>query len=332
MSGRLVRSHVMGTSDSLWQLIDGHRSTALIYVAAKLGLADLLSQGAIRSEDLAARLDVKAPALHRVLRGLVLLNLLIEKPNGAFALTDLGRQLHSLGDYAILTGEEYAPAWAALLHSVTGGGAAFEKVFGVNVWEHRRRNPELGRIFQNWLGQQPGDIAEAILRAYDFKDARTIVDVGGGSGELLRRIMEAHPHLDGLLFELPEVLEKIGPQKFRTVAGDFFQRVPSGADLYFLKSVLHDWDDERCRQILQRCREAMTEKSRLLVIERLNPEKAEDDPATIFVDLHMMAVQGGRERTRAEFETLAGAVGLTRRQLLATDTGFVLMEFSALAS
>lgn len=327
----------MEKSDSLRELIDGHRSTALIYIAAKLGLADLLADGAMRSEKLATRLQVDADALHRILRGLALLGVVSEEPGGAFALTELGGQLrhdseHSLGDYAILSGEEYAPAWGALLHSVSAGGAAFEKVFGVNVWEHRRLNSELGLRFQNWLGHQSGAVARSILRSYDFKKARTVLDIGGGSGGLLREILAAHPHLDGLLFERPEALEKIGAQKFRTRAGDFFQHVPSGADLYFLKSVLHDWDDERCHRILQRCREAMTEESRLLVIERLNPEKATDDPATVFVDLHMMAVQGGRERTRAEYEKLAAAAGLMLRQLFATESAFVLMEFSPLAS
>jgi hypothetical protein len=321
--------------ESLRALIGGHRSTALIYVAAKLRLADLLARKPARGHELAEQLQANADALYRILRGLVAVGLLREA-NGTFALTAIGECLRtdvagSLYEYAILTGEEYAPVWATLLHSVQSRGAPFEKIFGMNVWEHRQRNPEIGRLFQQSLVQQTRSLAHALLRIYDFSTAGMIVDVGGGTGELLRCILERNPRAQGSLFELPQVLENVvndSPNRFRVEAGDFFQRIPAGADIYLLKSVLHDWDDAHCCQILQCCREAMKQTSRLLVIERQNPQHAADDAVTVLMDLHMMAVQGGRERTQEEFDELARRCSLDAVQARKIDDGFWLMEFA----
>jgi O-methyltransferase domain/Dimerisation domain len=325
----------MEASESLHALIGGHRSTALIYVAAKLRLADLLARKPASSYELAEQLQVNANALHRILRGLVAVGLLREA-NGTFALTAIGECLKtdvagSLYEHAILTGEEYAPAWALLLCDLQSCGVPFEKIFGMNVWEHRTRNPELGRLFQQSLAEQTASLAHALLRIYNFSTAGVIVDIGGGTGKLLHRILERNPEAQGILFELPHVLENVAndsPNRFRAESGDFFQRIPAGADIYLLKSVLHDWNDARCRQILECCREAMKQTSRLLVIERQNPQHAADDTATIMMDLHMMAVQGGRERTHAEFDELARSCGLVAVQARKIDEGFWLMEFA----
>jgi trans-aconitate methyltransferase len=325
----------MEALESLRALIGGHRSTALIYVAAKLRLADLLARKPASSHELAEQLQVSADALHRILRGLVAVGLLREA-NDTFALTAIGECLRidvtgSLYEYAILTGVEYAPAWAALLCSVQSRGVPFEKIFGMNVWEHRERNPELGRLFQQSLAEQTRSLAHALLRIYDFSTVGTIVDIGGGTGELLRCILDRNPQAKGILFELPQVLENAAndpPNRFRAEAGDFFQRIPAGADIFLLKSVLHDWDDARCCQILQCCREAMKQTSRLLVIERQNPQQAADEAATVMMDLHMMAVQGGRERTEAELDKLARSCGLVAVQARKIDEGFWFMEFA----
>jgi len=325
----------MEAPESLRALIGGHRSTALIYVAAKLRLANLLAQRPASSHELAEQLQVSTDTLHRILRGLVVVGL-IREANGTFALTTIGECLRtdvagSLYEYAILAGEEYAPAWAALLCGVRSSGVPFEKIFGMNVWEHRERNPELGRLFQQSLAEQTRSLAHALLRSYDFSTAGEIADIGGGTGDLLRRILERNQQAQGILFELPQVLENVAndsPNRFRGGAGDFFQRIPAGADIYLLKSVLHDWDDARCCKILQCCREAMKQTSRLLVIERQNPQHAADDAATVMMDLHMMAVQGGRERTLSEFDELARSCGLVAVQARKIDEGFWLIEFA----
>jgi hypothetical protein len=325
----------MEAPESLHALIGGHRSTALIYVAAKLRLADLLARKPASSHELAEQLQVNADALHRILRGMVAVGLLREA-NGTFALTAIGECLRtdvagSFYQYAILTGVEFAPAWAALLCSVQSRGVPFEKIFGMNVWEHRERNPELGRLFQQSLAEQTRSLARALLRIYDFSRAATIVDIGGGTGELLRCILERNPQAQGILLEQPQVLENVAndsPNRFRAETGDFFQRIPADADIYLLKSVLHDWDDARCCQILHCCREAMKQTSRLLVIERQNPQHAADDAATVMMDLHMMAVQGGRERTQGEFNELARSCGFVAVQARKIDEGFWLMEFA----
>lgn len=329
----------MKNHERLRQLIDGYRDTALIHAAVKLGVPDLLGDGPLPLGELARRLEVDEDRLNRLLRGLAVIGIVQDEPGRAYALTELGTGLCSksaggLGAAALIAGEEYAPAWSELLHSVRSGEVAFEHVFGMSAWAHREQNPELNRAFQTWLREATASSADAVAKAYDFSAVQVIADVGGGQGGVLRAILARHPGVEGVLADLPRVIEQARPLfeaaglagRYRVNAADFFNEVPGGADLYLLKSVLHDWNDEQCGAILRTCRKAMSPRARLLIVERVLPERAADASATIMLDLHMMAVLGGRERSLEDFRRLAISAGLELRDSLPTDAGFQLME------
>lgn len=332
---------------TLRQLIDGYRQTALIHAAVKLGIPDALAAGPLDAAALGTRLALDSGRLERLLRGLCLIGIVSETgPTGAWILTELGAGLctgapGALGEAALLAGGEYAAAWNALPFAVRSGETAFDHVFGMNAWEHRRQNPALGRAFQSWLHQATAGSAGAIVRALEFGDARTVADIGGGQGGLLRAVLEKHSHMTGLLVDLPHVVEAaaagfaatdtMAGGRCRFVGADFFSAVPEGADVYLLKSVLHDWSDDLCIKILVNCRRAMEPASRLIIVERLLPERTADDPFVVMQDLHMLAVLGGKERSAEEFKQLAAAAGLAWRRGTPTDAGLWLLEFVAAA-
>ena len=320
-------------------LLSGYRNTALLYVAAKLKLADLLADGPRSSAELARSLGAHAPSLHRVLRGLVVLGMCSEENHGRFALTPSGTCLRaempgSLRDLAVLCGEECVAAWGGLVHSAMTGEPAFKHVFGMSQWEHRKQHPELNECFNAWSRQGTSRVAGAILAAYDFSAFRTIADVGGGLGTLLAAILKAHTSVTGILFDQPHVvsgarasLEAAGvAARCRVVGGSFFDRIPDGADLHILKSIIHDWDDEQSLAVLRNCRRALKEQGTLLLIERVMPERVEDAPHVVLQDLHMLAMTGGRERSEVEYRALLGVAGFTQTRVIATLCGLSIVE------
>lgn len=323
----------------LKSLLDGYRGTALLYVAAKLGLADLLADGPKSSAELAQELGAHAAALQRILRGLVLLGVCSEEPDGRFGLTALGSWLRSdvpgsLRGLAILSGEECIGAWGGLAQSALTGETAFNHVFGISQWEHRQQHPELNEYFNAWLGQSTAGATGAVLAAYDFAAFKTVVDIGGGQGALLAALLQAHPTLSGILFDQPHVIDAAQAQlaaagvaaRCQVVGGSFFEQVPAGGDGYLLKSVIHDWDDEQSVTILKNCHRALGERGKLLLVERVMPVRAEDDPSTVWVDLHMLALTGGRERSEADYRALLAAAGFVLTRVIPTRSGFSILE------
>jgi SAM-dependent methyltransferase len=311
----------------------------LLYVAAKLGLADLLADGPHSSAELAQSLGAHAPSLHRILRGLVVLGVCAEEEDGRFGLTALGTCLHtempeSFRGSVILCGEESVGAWCGLHHSAMTGETAFNHVFGMSQWEHRVQHPELNEYFNAGLSEGAMQAAGALLAAYDLSPFRTIADVGGGHGALLAAILKAHPSVTGILYDQPHVvaggqayLEAAGvAARCQVVGGDFFERVPEGADAHILKSVIHDWDDERSLAILRNCHRALRPQGRLLLVERIMPLRAEQDPAVIWGDLNMLAMTGGRERTQGEYSTLLAAAGFSLGRVVPTRSGLSVIE------
>ena len=319
-------------------LLDGYQDTALLYAAAKLGLADLLAEGTKTSEELASTVGAHAPSLHRMLRGLVIVGLCFEAEE-RFGLTALGRMLRtgvegSLKDRALVCGEQYMAAWRDLVHSVMTGETAFAHVFGADAWKHRQQNSALGGRFNAELNTETARAAAAIVNAYDFSASRVLCDVGGGYGALLCAILAACPAMRGMLLEQPHVA--IGARSYvesqdlgercRVVEGDFFEGVPEGADTYVMKSVVHDWPDARATGILGNCRKALRAGGRLILIERLMPARANDAPDTVRVDLHMLAVTGGRERSEAEYRQLLETAGFSLRSIVASRSPFCVIE------
>ncbi|HKN46758.1 MAG TPA: methyltransferase [Candidatus Polarisedimenticolia bacterium] len=312
---------------ALFPLIAGYMTSQLIYVAARLGVADHLRDGAKSSEELAKATRSHAPSLRRLLRGLAVVGMVEEIEPGQFQLTPSGALLGagvpgSVRNLAMLFIDESVwRSWGDLLHSVRTGETALEHVFGMGTFEYCARNPEFAAIFNEAMTEATRWAAPSVLAVYDFSRFRTIVDVGGGNGTLVGAILAANPGLRGIVFDLPSGVEGARCHleaaglggRCEIVAGDFFVApLPSGADAYVVKSVIHDWDDERSRAILTNCRRAMPAHGRLLLIEPVVPAKVDGSAAhrmMVMSDLNMLAVTGGRERTEAEFWELLNSTG-----------------------
>jgi SAM-dependent methyltransferase len=319
--------------------LDGYRNVGLLYVAAELGLADLLADGPRSSAELAQTLGAHAPSLHRVLRGLVLAGVCSEERDGRFGLTPLGKWLQadrsgSLRGSVLLTGKEYVGAWGGLLHSAMTGEAAFDHVFGMSVWEHRRQHPELNEYFNAGMNRGADGAADLILAAYDFSSFRTIADVGGGQGALLAAILKAHPSATGILFDLPHVvagasscLQTAGvAERCRIAGGSFFDHIPDGADAHLLKNVVHDWDDERAIALFRNCHRALEPGGVLLLVERVMPARVKRNSDVILTDIHMLALGGGRERSVEEYRALFAAAGFRLTKVISTKSWFCIIE------
>jgi SAM-dependent methyltransferase len=321
------------------QMIAGFWVSRAIYAAAKLGVADLVADAPKSVAELAAATETHAPSLYRVMRALASVGIFAQDADARFAQTPLSATLltdapGSLRWLAMTElGEEHYPAWEELLHSVKTGERAFDRHFGKPVWEFYAENPENARIFNDAMTGTTGMITEAVLGAYDFSALRRIVDVGGGHGELLASILKATPQASGILFDAPQVVSGAGARleaagvagRCEIVGGDFFESVPSGADAYTMKWILHDWDDEQSTRILKNIRRAVTDDGRLLVIEAVIP--AGDEPHFgKFIDLNMLVMTGGRERTADEFSALFAASGFRLTRVVPTPSPVSVIE------
>ncbi|HYO49366.1 MAG TPA: methyltransferase [Chloroflexia bacterium] len=324
---------------ALFQMMYGFMPSRLVYVAARLGIADHMHAGEITAPDLARRVGADEHALRRIMRGLVNIGVLVEDEEGRFGLTHVGEFLRSdvpgsLRDLAILSGEEFYPAWGALLNTVRSGQTAFDSAFGTGFFRHLEQHPEAGERFNNFMVALTTDTAAAALEAYDFSPFRRIVDVGGGYGPLLAALLKANPQAEGVLFDTETItqgarryLESAGLlERCEIVAGDFFEAVPAGGNLYVLSQVLHDWDDGHCLRILKSCREAMPEGSTLLVLEALMPEHVGEPSSVVDSDLIMLAMTGGRERTEAEYRDLLAASGFRLARIVPTQSPTFVIE------
>jgi hypothetical protein len=330
---------VVSAAVTLRQLIMGFRVTQLICVAAKLGLADQLQQGPQTPQQLAHAVGAEPQALYRLLRALANLGLFAETAGGAFALTPLAQLLRtnvdgSIRSLAILYGEEWLwQAYGRMLYSVQTGRPAFDHTHGQPFFDYLHDHPTAAAQFNEAMSGYSSQEAAAILAAYDFSGVSTVVDVGGGHGALVAALLQNHPHLSGMVFDLAPVIA--GAQRrladagvgarATCVAGDFFAALPSGGDVYVLKSVLHDWDDAAALRILRTCRQAMAQQARLLVAERVIPLGNTPAEAKLF-DINMLVVAGGQERTEREYGALFQAAGFNLTRIIPTRSPLNLIE------
>jgi SAM-dependent methyltransferase len=214
------------------------------------------------------------------------------------------------------------------------GETAFDHVFGESPWQHRKKNPDLDAHFNAWLEQGASLAGQEISRAYDFSTCQSITDVGGAQGALLIAVLQAYPQLKGVLFDQPHVisaaqtkLESAGLQsRCQYVAGDFLNHPPPETDVCILKSILHDWDDDKSLAILKNCRDALKPGSALLVVEKIMPDFVAGHPTVVIGDLHMLAVTGGKERTVNEYKKLFSAVGFKLKKTTPLSTGHSVLE------
>lgn len=320
---------------ALLDMISGAWMSQAIFVAARLGIADRLADGPRTSDELAASVGAHADALYRLLRGLVSLGLCRESDGRVFELTPLGGWLRtdgarSLRAWALFWGEALWPAWGTLLHAVKTGQSVRPLASRTKGFEDLAFKPEASKTFNDAMTGIARLIAASLIKAYSFSGIHRLVDVGGGSGELLAAILRAYPSLRGVLFDLPHVVQSAGAHlqaagvadRCEIAGGSFLDGVPEGGDAYCLKSVIHDWDDHRSQTILERCRRVLPPEGRLLVIERVLPEAigaCAEHRGAAASDLNMLVAIGGRERTEAEYRTLLGSAGfaLTRTMPIA---------------
>ena len=313
------------------QMISAFWLSRSIYAAAKLGLADLVRERPRTVAELADATETHAQSLHRLLRALASAGVFAEDEAGRFQTTPLAATLErdapgSMRAFAMTElGEEHYPAWGELLHSLRTGETAFDKVFGMPVFDFFARNPENARIFNDAMTGLTSVVNAAVVEAYDFRAFRRVVDVGGGHGGFLTAVLNASPEAAGVLFDSPQVVEGAHALlesqgiagRCEVVGGDFFEGVPRGGDLYALKWIIHDWDDAQSARILRNVRAAMSDGGRLILVEQVIPPGNEPSLGK-FVDLNMLVMTGGRERTEGEFRALYDAAGFRLTRVVPT--------------
>jgi hypothetical protein len=326
---------------AMLQMISGFWVSQAIYIAAKLGIADYLQEQPKTVEELATITETHPPSLYRLLRALASVSIFAEDENRRFALTPLATTLQtdapgSLRFFAI---SELAQAhylgWGNLLHSVKTGEIAFDNIAGMNIWDYYAQNPEAGKLFDRSMTNVTETLLEAIINNYDFSSFNTVVDVGGGQGSLITTILKANLKLKGIVFDVPNVIENAKPRlqkenfadRCTTIAGNFFESVPSGGDAYLLKFIIHDWDDEKSLVILKNCHQAMAEDSKLLLFEQvITPGNNPSSSFGKLIDLNMMVMTGGCERTEAEYRSLLAAAGFQLTRIVPTSLPINVIE------
>ncbi|MBP2471522.1 hypothetical protein JOF53_000394 [Crossiella equi] len=311
-------------------------SSRALYVAAELGLADHVADGPRTTEELARATGTHEPTLYRLLRLLAGVGVFTETAPRTFGTTPLANALRtdlsgSLRPFVLHTlGTQYQ-AWGELGHTVRTGQEAFSKAMGMPVWQYHAEHPEVNSLLNQVMSRESEAMTEELLTGHDFGPYRTVADIGGGQGALLTGILARHPDSRGILFDQPhvvshELLDKAGvAERAEVVGGDFFASVPGGADLYVLKWIIHDWPDDKATEILANVRAAMAPGATLALVEYVIPPG--NEPAhSKTLDLVMLVLNEGRERTREQFEALLGAAGFRLDRVTAMPSGVSLLE------
>jgi hypothetical protein len=327
---------------AMLDLITGYWVSQMVFVAAKLGIADALAKGPKTPAAVAEQVGAHAPFVHRLLRTLASLGVFAEGPKGRFRLTPVGATLRSgvpgsLREFAIMNVSAHSWAgWGALLHGVRTGEVGFDHVFGQRFFDWLVAHPDDERQFAASMASISGAENDAVARAYGYGRFGRLVDVGGAHGHLLATILRRHRKLRGVLYDQPQVVAGAAASGFlaglddrvEVAGGDFFAAVPAGADAYLMKYILHDWDDERCVGLLALCRDAMAPGGRVLVVENII-EPGDRPSWAKLLDINMMALLTGKERTKEEFGALFARAGLHLRRVHATASPISILEAAA---
>jgi hypothetical protein len=314
----------------LQELIGGYRMTQMVYVAAKLGIADHLKTGPLSVKELARLTTTHEDSLYRLLRTLAGLGVFAEEDGPAFRLTPMANLLcsdvpGSLRVSAEVTGEPWMwRPWGHLMHSIKTGEVAFDNLYGKHTWDWFAENPGPAQLFNSLMDEVTGAETRAILAGYNFSVAQKVVDIAGGRGVLLAAVLATNSKARGILFELPHVIQAAKEtldggiaRRIDFVPGDFFKVVPSGGDLYMLKNIIHDWNDAESGKILGVLHQAMAGRGRLLLIEQIicAPNTACLAKSS---DMQMMVRNGGRNRTEKEYRDLLAASSFNLSRVVAT--------------
>lgn len=329
--------------ERLFRLVSGYRWTQALYVAAKLGVADRLANGPMDAESLAREVGAHPQSLFRVLRALASIGVLSLDADRRFGLTPTGELLRSdvpgsLLGFATFSGEEPYRAFGELLHTVRTGQNAFRQVYGMGHFDYLSTHPEASATFHRTMASALEDTRDP-LEGCDLRQRQLLVDVGGGQGKLIAGVLHHHPTLKGILFDLPNAVtgalaflaaSGLG-ERCEVRTGSAFESIPAGGDVYLMSRILHDWPDDEALRLLRNCRSAIVEGGTLILREAVL-EEGTPSAAHAQLDLVMMAVPGGRERTEAEWRELLHRAGFALKRIVpgrgAQDTLEALAEAS----
>jgi hypothetical protein len=311
---------------ALIERIGGYMTAHALGVVADLGIADLIKDGVRSSDELAAETGAHEPSLRRILRLLAAVGVTTEPEPARFGLTEVGAQLRSDSPDSmraftrVFCSPMWFTAWQGLGQAVATGELAFSQAKGSDFYTTLAADTEFSALFHEAMGEESRIAAARVAAAYDFSHVTKVVDLGGGDGTLLAAILTAHPHLSGTVFDSPNgvadapaVLSKAGvADRCDVQPGDFFQDIPGDGDLYIIKSVFQDWNDEDALALLRSCRSQIPDSATLLIVGTVLPETpSADQSIAYFTDVNMMVMAGGRERTESEFRAMLSETGFT---------------------
>lgn len=328
-------------AERMLQLATGHMFTAALQPIARMKIADLLADGPLPVSELAGKSASNEDALYRVMRLLASAGVFAESPGKVFALTPMSELMRtdvsgSLRDIIVWVGNRFHfQVWSEMAHSVRTGKPAVEHVYHKPCFEAIFGDPEIACDFNMAMTCFSQRIAPAVLEVYDFSGIGTLMDVAGGHGAILCEILSGYPKMNGILFDMPNVIEEANchicslkmEQRCQTITGDFFEQIPAGADAYYLQHIIHDWNDERALKILANCRRALVGRAdgRLLIVDSVVPENSDPHPSR-WLDLEMLLMPGGRERTRGEWDALFAKTGFEITRILPMKAPESLIE------
>jgi SAM-dependent methyltransferase len=306
---------------------------------ARFGIADQIADQPKTGQEIAKAVGANADAILRLMRALASIGVFRQVEGGRFGLTPLGETLRSdvpgsVRDFAIAEVDQaHWQPWGRMHESIKTGRPVSKAALGMEVWEWYAQNPHDEIAFSSAMGNLAQMVAGDLPRLVDFSDVQRVVDVGGAHGVLLASILRANPKVRGILFDLPHVIETAKPVikaqgldgRCELVGGDFFKQIPDGADVHILKHIIHDWDDERASLILRNCHRALRPNGRIVLVEMIIPADNSPSPAQ-FIDLNMLVLLGGRERSEAEYETLLRSAGFKTPRLIPTGSPFFIIE------
>jgi len=323
----------------MFQIMNGMWVSQIASAFAQLGVADFIAAGTRNAEHIAEECAANADALYRLCRAAATIGLCREVGPKEFALTPVGETLRAQvsGSMRDLVIAETAPGhwlpWGRLAESVRRGGPMTQETLGMSAWEYYEKNAEEGQCFARGMGNLSAIASHDVASVYDVGDAKRIVDVGGSEGVLLRGFLGRAPAARGVLFDRPEIIDYARgaiagsgfADRVELAGGDFFDEVPAGGDLYVLKTILHDWPDADCERILRNIHRAALPGSRLLLVEMLVPDEPQPSPVSL-LDINMLVMLGGRERTASEFRAMLSSCGYEVERVLPTPGMFAAIE------
>lgn len=320
--------------EKLLSLVSGEWVTRCIYTAAELDIAGYLTEGPKNVRELAKLTQTNEEHLYRLLRLLSSQGIFQEGENRIFTNTSASEYLAkehqlSLRTLVLFYKEETSKSWNLLSNCIREGRPAFDMIMGKSAEQHLRENPKSAAHFNAAMKEKSKTVIASCLKSYDFSKFNSVYDIGGGTGHFLTALLKANPTMHGTLYELPEVVRDaktsiVNFERCTLVSGDFFERIPEGGEAYLLKSVLHNWTDKAAVKILKKCHEAMKDESRLLIVEPIITS-AQKDPAKL-MDVFLMVITGGRERTLQDFKSLLEQAGFFFESITPTDTEYYIIE------